>query len=132
LPAVPRLHAVRVGNIVSDELPTCEVRPDGVEVVGEYGEVDILVLARLATEPGVDRPAAAETLCAREGGHNVREPGEWSRDTVAGGKATCRFRVLFALVAERRALTNVSSMILAWWRTITEPEIADGCEGRSV
>lgn len=61
------------GRVVRDELPAGEMLEEGAQVVLKDGDIDVAVIAGLAGEPGVDRPAAAEGPPGTEVGHEVRD-----------------------------------------------------------
>jgi len=78
--AVPRLGAVvRDVGVVTDQVPTGEVCIEVLLVLLEDRDIDVEMLACLATDPGIHGPAAAQVPRAAIAGHEVAGVGEWWR-----------------------------------------------------
>ena len=77
--------ALRPGRreVVRDELPAAEVLEDCALVLHRHGHVQVPVLARLATDPGVDRVSAAHAPRLAVGGHHAGD----ARDQLGRGVA---------------------------------------------
>jgi hypothetical protein len=78
--AVPLLDAVRREAIVGVELPAGKVSEQCIQLVLEDSDVNVIVIASLAPEPGVNGPAATKGPAATESRHEVRDPGERLRN----------------------------------------------------
>ena len=79
--AVPGLGSVaRDLGVMRDQLPAGEVIEEGALAVLKDGDIEVNVIAGLATEPGVDGPAAAEGPSGTKRRHELRDAGDGFRD----------------------------------------------------